>query len=92
MDGQMRIDSVFAFVVVDDDGTEGIPAFLAEGNVVMPMMGADLAMVDRLRPVARQWAIENGKAACLVHFSRRTVQETYEPDGSITHGRGVKPA
>lgn len=74
MNGQLRIDSVFAFVVVDDDGTEGVPAFLA-GDVVMPMMGADLSMVAKLKPVAQRWAIENGKAITLTHFSTRTVQE-----------------
>lgn len=83
MDGQLRIESVFAFVVVDDDGTEGVPAIMVDG-VTYPLMGADLAMVEQLRPQARRVARQTGKAVALVHFSRRTLQETYQPDGSVT--------
>jgi hypothetical protein len=83
MDGQMRIDSLFAFIVVDDDFTEGVPAVDVPGFGAMPMMGADLAMVDVFRPHARAWAFQNGKPVTLVHFSRRTVQETYQPDGTV---------
>ena len=83
MDGQMRIDSVFAFIVVDDDFTEGVPAITADG-VAYPLMGADLAAVDVLKPHARALAKQTGKPVSLVHFSKRTVQETYNPNGSIT--------
>ena len=91
MDGQMRIDSLFAFIVVDDDLTEGVPALDVEGIGLMPMMGADLAMVDVLRPHARAWAAHHGKPVALVHFSRRTVQETYQPDKSVTKNFGPRP-
>lgn len=80
----MRIDSVFVFIVVDADMTEGVPTLDVPGLGPMPMMGADLAMVERMRPYARAWAKENGMPVALVHFSRRTLQETYQPDGSIT--------
>lgn len=83
MDGQMRIDSVFAFIVVDDDFTEGVPAIEADG-VAYPLMGADLAMVDVLKPHARALAKMYNKPVALVHFSRRTLQEIYQPDGSVT--------
>lgn len=82
MDGQVRIDSLFAFVVVDDDGTEGVPAIESDG-VAYPLMGADLAMVEILKPHARALAKMQGKPVSLVHFSRRTIQETYRPDGSV---------
>lgn len=82
MDGQARIDSVFAFVVVDDDGTEGVPAIESDG-VAYPLMGADLAMVEILKPHARALAKQTGKPVALVHFSRRTLQEIYQPDGTV---------
>lgn len=84
MKGQYRIDSLFAFVVIDEDGTEGVPAVPGPGGMQLPMVGADLAMVEMFKPLARRWAQENGRAVTLVHFSRRTVQEVYEPDGSIS--------
>lgn len=83
MDGQLRIDSLFAFIVVDDDGTEGVPA-LSTPLGPMPMMGADLARVKSLEPIAQAWAQANGKSVSLVHFSRRTVQKVYQPDGTIS--------
>lgn len=87
MDGQFRIDSMFAFVVVDDDGTEGIPTIdPGEGMPPYPMIGGDLAMVEILRPMAQAWARQNGKLVTLVHFSKRTVQEVYGPDGSVSPG------
>lgn len=83
MDGQERIDSVFAFIVIDDDGTEGIPTLYTD-DIAYPMIGADLARVAGLTVYAKQMAELNGKAVKLVHFSQRTVQEIYEPDGSVT--------
>jgi hypothetical protein len=83
MDGQLRIDSLWAFTIVDDDGTEGVPAIDSPYGP-MPMVGADLAMVAKLRPTAQYIATQLGKPVSLVHFSVRTVQETYQPDGTIT--------
>jgi hypothetical protein len=83
MDGQEKILSVFAFIVVDDDGTEGVPAIVA-GDLAFPMMGADLAMVGDLRPKAKMLARQSGKDVTLAHFSVRTEQEIYRPDGTVT--------
>lgn len=85
MDGQEKILSLYAFVVIDDDGTEGVPAVEIEGVGALPMIGADLSMVKMFKPHARAWAKMNGKAVTLVHFSTRTAQETYEPSGAISH-------
>ena len=78
MNGQLHIETLFAFVVVDDDGTEGVPA-LQVGGTALPMMGADLAMVELLRPHAVQVAKQLNKPVTLVHFSQRTDQEVIEP-------------
>ncbi len=74
MKGQLRIDSMFAFICLDDDGTEGIPAFMTPGGIAMPMVGADLQRVDSLRPIARQM-VEAGKKITLVKFSHRETLE-----------------
>lgn len=75
MDGQERILSIFAFIVTDDDGTEGVPA-LSSG---MPLVGADLARVASLRPFAQMAADAYGKPVTLAHFSVRTDQEVIQP-------------
>lgn len=79
MQGQLRIDKLFAFVVIDDDGTEGIPAFLAPGGTAMPMVGADLARVDSLRPIAQKFARESDKTVRLYVFDNRAEVEVIQP-------------
>lgn len=78
MNGQLNIDSLFAFIIVDDDGTEGVPA-VQVGELTIPLMGADLAMVKLLRPHAVAIAHQINKPVSLVHFSQRTLQEVIEP-------------
>jgi hypothetical protein len=52
-----RIDEIFAFVVVDADGNEGIPSFLA-GGTAYPLVGADDARMESYKPMARKFALE----------------------------------
>jgi hypothetical protein len=80
MEGQYRIDSLFAFIVVDDDGTEGVPA-LASPMGPIAMMGADLARVKSLEPHAQAYANASGKTVSLVHFSVRTLEKEIKPQG-----------
>lgn len=78
MKGQLRIDQMFAYIVMDDDDTEGIPAFMANG-MPMPMVGADMARVESLNPIAQEMAKELGKKVTLVRFSDRVEMEVFEP-------------
>jgi len=70
VNGQLRIEEMFAFVVMDDDDTEGVPAFLS-GDLWLPMMGADMAKVEILRPLAEEVAADLGKPVTLLRFSTR---------------------
>ena len=70
MNGQLRIEEMYAFVVMDDDDTEGVPAFLS-GDLWLPLMGADMSKVEMLRPIAEQFATDLGKPVTLVRFSVR---------------------
>lgn len=78
MKGQLKVLSVFAFIALDSDGTEGVVS-AQFGDVHMPLMGADLAMVAILRPTAERIARETGTTITLAHFSVRTDQETIQP-------------
>lgn len=78
MNGQQRVESMYAFLVVDDDGTEGVPAFFTDGGW-MPLVGADMERVESLRNVARGLATDLGKRITLVEFTTRTEKEVYEP-------------
>jgi hypothetical protein len=48
MKGQLRINQLFAFVIVDVDGTEGVVG-VQVGGEWFPLMGADMARVDSWR-------------------------------------------
>ena len=77
MKGQVRITEMFAFILLDDDNTEGIPAFNAKG-IAMPLVGADMARVDSLRPIAQQLAKDMHKKITLAKFSVREDLEVLE--------------
>ena len=80
MKGQLRIDTVHAFIVLDHDGTEGIPAINVDGTM-MPLVAADAARVESLRPIAQLMADAQGVTIRLVRFSVREEVEELRPGG-----------
>ena len=52
-----KITEMFAFVVVGDDGDEGIPA-IQMGDLMMPLVGADMERIDSLRPQADEIGLD----------------------------------
>lgn len=79
MNGQLRIEQMYAYVVMDDDDTEGVPAFMARDGMMMPMMGADIAKADMLMGIAQRAATELGKRVTLVCFTNREEVRVIEP-------------
>ncbi len=66
-----KIDEMYAFVVEDsgpDD--EGILGFMTNGGW-MPMVGADMARVESLKPMARDMATSLGKRVKILKFTKR---------------------
>lgn len=74
-DKSQTIDNIYAFVATEDDGSEGITGF-QHNNTWMPMVCADVARLESLRPIAHQIAKQTGKPIKLIHFSVRTEVET----------------
>lgn len=71
-----RIDAVWAFVSVDpNDGNEGVIAFQVHG-LWMPLIAADPARVENLRPIAAHIAKEQKITVKLVKFTTREELET----------------
>lgn len=78
--GQVRIGQLYAFVALDPaDNTEGLCGFLAADGTWMPMVGADMAMVERLRPIAHRLARDSGAPVRLLRFVIREELEVIEP-------------
>lgn len=73
----LSIDTITAFIAVDDDG-EGIMAFMGPQGW-MPMVAADQARVDILRPMAHEAATAAGKRCVVAQFSARKDIEVIEP-------------
>ncbi|GAI38729.1 unnamed protein product [marine sediment metagenome] len=71
-----RIEEMYAFIVEDngpdDEGVIGIQAISREhAPIWLPLVGADMARVDSLRPLAEDIGRQIGKKVTLVHFSNR---------------------
>ena len=66
-----RIEEMFAFVGEDsgpdDEGVVGMNT----GAGWMPLVGADMARGESLRPIARDIAAQSGKKIKLLHFTHR---------------------
>lgn len=88
MKGQLRINQVFVFVIVDEDGTEGVPAVIENGTL-MPLMGADMARVDSLKELVMRDPMFRGRRITIKRFSHReqigTIDRTAEPPVPAFH-------
>lgn len=77
MNGQLRIDVMYAFIVLDEDGTEGIPA-MSDGRMLFPMVGADMTRIDQLRQYVLHDPLLKGKRITLAKFSTRETLEVID--------------
>ncbi|MBA7519920.1 hypothetical protein ES705_12008 [subsurface metagenome] len=49
---------------------EGVVA-MSVGDVMLPLVGADMARAESLKPIAREIAAETGQKVKLIHFTHR---------------------
>ncbi len=68
MSAPKKITAMFAFVVEEADGGEGVPAFTV-GLYWYPLMGADLERIESLRAVAQGLSNTLGKPFKIVKFT-----------------------
>lgn len=86
-----RIDRVFAFVMIDQDGNEGVPAVSMPSGLVMPLMGADLERVESLRPLAEMFASKTGSTITLCVFGDRREVEIIRPESRCYPADQTRP-
>jgi hypothetical protein len=70
------IHDIYAFIAVHADGDEGIVGI---GDPMLPMIAADLARLQALRPYAQQVADTSGLTVRLVRFTTRTDLDVITP-------------
>ena len=80
MNGQLRIESMYAFIQLDPrDNTEGVIAFMDPNTRTwMPMVGADMSRIEQLRPLAKDTARITKRPVRLVHFIGRNDVEVID--------------
>lgn len=79
MRGQFKIETITAFIAVDDDGTEGVVGTMTPMGM-MPMIAADEDRLKSLEPKAQVIATETKKTITLARFSVRTDLRQIEPN------------
>lgn len=73
------VQEMYAFLSREDGKNEALCAFLDEKRGTwMPMVGADIEVITRLKRIARQIAKETKKEVILVKFSTRTELESFK--------------
>lgn len=75
-----RINLMYAFIAIGEDGDEGVCAmYTPEGWV--PMVGSDMTRVDQLRPIAAEIAKRTGKMVHLRRFAQMEIVNVIHPSG-----------
>lgn len=75
-----KINELFAFIFADsgpDD--EGVPSYTLPNGMTFPLLGADPARIDSLRPMAQEMSRRLGKPVVLARFTQREDVELIEP-------------
>ena len=67
---KMRVDELFAFVIVDSDGHEGVLGRQGEDGQI-PLITFTREGLDRMRPMAIEAATRMGAILSVAHFVRR---------------------
>lgn len=80
MSTELNIETLYAFIVRDDDGTEGIVGSLMPDGRWMPLVGADTKRIESLEPFAQEAADATGKTIQIVHFTKREHVRNIEPN------------
>lgn len=70
----MVIEKIYAYVSIDNDGNEGIPA-IKIGNDILPLVGADLDRMKSFKEYIFKLVESTGRSARLVEFSHRKIIE-----------------
>ncbi|MBA7666661.1 hypothetical protein ES703_74742 [subsurface metagenome] len=65
-----RIERIFAFIAEENPQDEGVVAMKIGPNW-MPLVGADMARIESLRPIAQDIAKATGKTIKLIVFETR---------------------
>lgn len=69
----MKIIEMYAYVMTEADGTEGIPA-IRLGDMAYPLVGADMARMDSFKPFVQD-LLKQGYPVKLLRFKLHSTEE-----------------
>lgn len=76
-----KINAIWAFVGIDADGDEGVPAFFSPAlEMMMPLVGADERRVEALRKEAQMIADSTGLSLELRKYTVVEVLDVIKPN------------
>lgn len=84
MNQPLRVACLFAYVGIDEKGSEGIVAAHMPGTGWMPLVGADMDRMRSLEPYAIAVAKMNKRPVKLARFAVRTDLVTVDADGVVS--------
>jgi hypothetical protein len=84
-----RVTKLWAYLQIDDDDEEGLPAF-GYGVIVLPMLATDERRVEALRPMAAEAAAHTGRPVRLVVFEGMRELEVLAPPPPPAGGNGQR--
>lgn len=73
-----KIDQMYAWIVTEENGQEGIPAYCVRTGQWLPMVGADTERIESLRDTAMGIALAKGLPIKLVKFSGIEILESHD--------------
>lgn len=65
-----KIEEMYAYIAEEGPEDEGVVA-MKMGDTWMPMVGADMARMESLKPIALVIGLETGQEVKLVKFTNR---------------------
>lgn len=82
MTGPFKISALHVFIAEEDDGTEGVVAYHDPQQGWIPMVAADEARLQILRPAAQAMATSLNRNLRLIRVTEREEVEIIEPEKS----------
>jgi hypothetical protein len=73
------IEKLYAWIMLDEDGDEAVPAMEIADTGWMPMIGSNQARVESLRPIVQQMVDARGVKAVLKVFGTGVTIDDINP-------------
>jgi hypothetical protein len=71
----LKIEKIYAWIAEEDDGQQGVIAFLAPTGMQFPLVGADKTLMESFKSYAEDIAKQHQKKIFFMEFSTKKILE-----------------